>query len=266
MRFLLLIIVFQLIFSEFIHSQVLIYGDTRSNPTMHQKIVKTMMKHNPIAVFNTGDLVFSAKSNSDWQEFIDATADLRKNVPYYPIVGNHEKNTEEFDKIFKTTENKEWYSVNISNIQYIVINSNQDIRKDSEQYKWLEEQLTAAQKSASYTIVLFHHPPFSSGTHKKDPKNARKTIVPLFEKYGVDAVFSGHVHMYERILNNGIYYFVTGGGGAPLHNVGDKCNNSQKILRTYHFCELTVADNKLHLNVFDSDNNKIDSIDIEPKP
>ncbi len=265
MKFLLFCILFYFAFLGFTNSQVLIYGDSRSNPTMHKKMVNTMIKHNPQAVFNTGDLVFSAKSNSDWQEFIDATSELRKNVPYYPIVGNHEKNTLEFDKVFKLPDNKEWYSVNISNIQFIVINSNQDISSGSNQYKWLEEQLSAAQKTAIFTIVLFHHPPFSSGTHKKDPKNAKKSIVPLFEKYGVDAVFSGHVHMYERLLVNGIYYFVTGGGGAPLHNVGDKSVYSQKVLKTFHFCELTIINNKLHISVFDSDNNLIDSIDVIPK-
>ena len=262
MKYLVLYIVLFLCISEKVNSQVLIYGDSRSNPIIHKKLANTMLKHSPLAVFNTGDLVFSAKSTSDWQFFINATSELRKTVPYYPIIGNHEKNTEELHKIFNLPNKKEWYTINIQGISFIVLNSNETLKEGSEQHIWLEGQLSESQKNDKFTLVLFHHPPFSSGTHRKDPKKARKHILPLLEKYGVDAVFSGHVHFYERIIYNKINYITTGGGGAPIHQVGERSPYSQKILRTFHFCELKIIDNKLHVSVFDSDDNLIDSFDI----
>jgi len=240
----------------------MIYGDSRTNERIHKKIVNNILKLNPVAVFNTGDLVFCKNSSKNWQTFLDITSELRSKAQYYPIIGNHDKNSKEYYDIFKLPNNKEWYSVTISKINFIVINSNKSIKTGSEQYNWLVHQLDSSQKTDNYTIVLFHHPPFSSGTHRKDPKNARKYLVPLFDKYGVDAVFSGHVHMYERLLVNGIYYFVTGGGGAPLHNVGEKSQYSQKVFKVHHFCNLSIIDNQLHVAVYDIDNNLIDNITI----
>ena len=81
-----------------------------------------------------------------------------------------------------------------------------------EQIKWLEEELKSAREE--WKIVYFHHPLYSSGgTHGSDLK-LRETLEPLFVKYGVSVVFSGHDHIYERMRpQNGIQYFVTGSGG-----------------------------------------------------
>lgn len=263
-----IIILFLLLFfnHEKIISQILIYGDTRTNERVHKNVLKTMLSHNPTDIFNTGDLVFCKNSSKNWNSFIETTSEARSKANYYPIIGNHEKNSTKYFEIFKLPENEEWYTITISNIAFIVLNSNKDIKQGSEQYNWLEKQLSVSQKENAFTIVLFHHPPFSSGTHRKDPKKARKSLIPLFEKYGVDAVFSGHVHMYERLHINGIYYFVTGGGGAPLHDVGDRSPYSQKILKIYHFCQLTLIDGKLQVEAFDIDNNLLEKIQISPKP
>src|SRR5262249_58732157 len=60
----------------------------------------------------------------------------------------------------------------------------------------------------------FHHPPYSSANrHGSDPET-RTALEPLFLKFGVNVVFSGHDHVYERIKpQKGITYFVTGAGG-----------------------------------------------------
>jgi len=82
-----------------------------------------------------------------------------------------------------------------------------------EQIAWLEEQLKTSKEA--WKIVYFHHPLYSSGrTHGSDLK-LRETLEPLFVKYGVSVVFTGHDHLYERMkLQQGIQYFVTGSGGA----------------------------------------------------
>ncbi|MCK4236104.1 MAG: metallophosphoesterase [Candidatus Krumholzibacteria bacterium] len=51
-----------------------------------------------------------------------------------------------------------------------------------------------------FIAAIFHHPPISTGPHTEDEMGLRKTIVPLFERYGVDVVFNGHDHIYERSL------------------------------------------------------------------
>lgn len=67
-------------------------------------------------------------------------------------------------------------------------------------YNWLSEDLQS--NSQRWTIVNFHHPPYTKGTHNSDTEiediDIRQNIVPLLEQYGVDLVMCGHSHTYER--------------------------------------------------------------------
>ena len=78
--------------------------------------------------------------------------------------------------------------------------------------EWLEKELAAS--GSDWKIAFFHHPLYSSGgTHGSDTE-LREQLEPLFLKYGVDVVFAGHEHFYERIKpQKGIYYFMSGGAG-----------------------------------------------------
>lgn len=82
----------------------------------------------------------------------------------------------------------------------------------SVQYQWLLQALESS--TAAFKIVIFHHPPFSSGS-KYHPGLAHMRWD--FGAMGADAVFSGHEHNYERWLNKEIPYVITGHGGAPLN-------------------------------------------------
>jgi len=84
----------------------------------------------------------------------------------------------------------------------------------SQQYNWLEERLIESQKESLFTFVIFHHAPYSSGPHGYPPGEVENTdnqtgtpvrlLTPLFMKYGVDAVISGHDEIWERSEISGI--------------------------------------------------------------
>src|SRR5262245_16646731 len=83
---------------------------------------------------------------------------------------------------------------------------------DAAQTAWLEQALSAS--SARWKIAVFHHPIYSSGNKHGSNLPLRSKLEPLFTKYKVNAVFSGHDHIYERTRpQQGIQYFVTGAGG-----------------------------------------------------
>jgi tartrate-resistant acid phosphatase type 5 len=82
----------------------------------------------------------------------------------------------------------------------------------SVQYQWLRQALESS--TAMFKIVVFHHPPYSSGS-KYHPGLTHMRWD--FGAMGADAVFSGHEHNYERWLNKEIPYVITGHGGAPLN-------------------------------------------------
>ena len=79
------------------------------------------------------------------------------------------------------------------------------------QLAWLEPELKNS--GSDWKIAYFHHPLYSSGMHGSQT-DLRVLLEPLFLNYGVDAVFSGHEHFYQRIKpQKGIHYFVSGAAG-----------------------------------------------------
>ena len=83
-----------------------------------------------------------------------------------------------------------------------------DWQPGSPQYRWLAETLRAAQEKTGFTFVVAHHCPYSSGVHGLPPGRGEgldplsglplRALTPLFQRYGVDALFTGHDEMYER--------------------------------------------------------------------
>lgn len=243
--------------------RIVIYGDTRTDHVAHKRIVDAIMKERPTAVFHTGDLVEDGLNPNHWTIFNGIISPLIKTARFYPSLGNHENDSRFYFDNFDLPNNERWYSVKVDGIHFIVLDSNSDITKGSEQYQWLETDLQNINERTRFVIALFHHPPFSTGPHGGDEKGLRKTIVPLFEKYGVDMVFNGHTHAYERTLYNDTYYIVTGGGGAPLHDQVRANPHSQVFIKAHHFCRLTVRDTLLTLCVIDVDLNLIDLVIVD---
>ena len=194
---------------------LVVYGDSRSGHQAHRAVVSGIMTVNPSAVYHTGDLVNDGRLEADWDTFNLITAPIREAFDFYPALGNHEHDDSLYYNNFELPGNERWYSVTEDNIHFIILDSNSPSHDSSEQYLWLENHLMTLGDSISFTAAVFHHPPYSTGPHVEDEKNLRDTFVPLFEKYGVDIVFNGHDHCYERSFVNGIYYIVAGGGGAP---------------------------------------------------
>lgn len=88
------------------------------------------------------------------------------------------------------------------NHEYLGDGETPDWEPGSEQYNWMIEQLKYAKTKYPFTFVLFHPAPFSRGIHgaPREPQTGHKLRVldPIFRKYRVDAVFTGHDHIVER--------------------------------------------------------------------
>jgi hypothetical protein len=79
-----------------------------------------------------------------------------------------------------------------------------------EQQEWLQARL--ADSDAPWKFVYFHHPAYSSGPHGPHP-----LMQWPFAQWGVDAVFQGHDHNYERLRVDDVLYFVSGLGGVGAY-------------------------------------------------
>ncbi|MCU0666915.1 MAG: metallophosphoesterase [Candidatus Omnitrophica bacterium] len=245
---------------------VIIMGDSQVNHEIHQKIVDQIIRENPVAVFQLGDQVNDGNDPEEWKIFNRITAGLRKIARYYPLLGNHDKNSQLYYDNFELPNNERWYSVKENRIRFIILDSNAKLAKDSEQYKWLVKKLVSPSLDTDFTLLLFHHALFTTSiSHRADEKRLRKILMPLIKKYHVDAVFNGHCHNYERNYYANVYFIVSGGAGSRLWDQNRQSPYSQKFVKQYHYIKLINAGKKLEVLVINIDSNLMDRFAIKAK-
>jgi 3',5'-cyclic AMP phosphodiesterase CpdA len=134
---------------------------------------------------------------------------LDAGVPFYAALGNHDKPNERFYKPFNMN-GQQYYTYKKGNVRFFVLDTTS---MDPRQLAWLEKEL---QNSGSdWKICYFHHPLYSSAAFHGSSTGLRRVLEPLFVKYGVEAVFAGHDHVYERVMpQKGISYFTEGASGS----------------------------------------------------
>lgn len=96
---------------------------------------------------------------------------------------------------------EKYYSYNYANIHFITLDSYGALNNSSSpMYQWLNSDLAA--NTQRWTIVYFHHSPYTMGSHNSDTEAEliamRQNIAPLLEQYHVDLVLNGHSHVNER--------------------------------------------------------------------
>jgi predicted MPP superfamily phosphohydrolase len=133
---------------------------------------------------------------------------LEDGVKFYAALGNHDQQTNRFYKPWNMNGER-YYTYTKKYVRFFVLDSDYLDRK---QLDWVENELKNS--SDEWKIAYFHHPLYSSGGRHGSETDLRVVLEPLFIKYNVNAVFSGHDHVYERIKpQHDIYYFVSGSAG-----------------------------------------------------
>lgn len=240
------------------------YGDTRSQPDVHAQVVSAIIADAPRFVLHTGDLVANGRQDSYWQtEFFDPAQPMIANTVVFPIQGNHERNSALYYQYFDPPDgggdyNERWYSFTYGNAKFIGVDTQATFTPGSEQYDWLVSELQSA--TSEWLFVFQHYPAYSSGGHGGDA-DVQAYLVPLYEQYGVDMVFMGHDHIYERSLKSGVQYVVTGGGGAPLYSVDVSPNPYQVYADSvYHHCTIDIDGSSASFSAIDNSGVVFDSV------
>jgi len=236
------------------------FGDTRTQHQIHQEVVDSIVALEPDLVLHTGDLVANGRIASLWETFFEVERELMARVPLFPALGNHEANHQHYFDLFYLPGNERWYAFDYGNARFICLQVDgfADFDSQSEQYAWLEETLAA--NTQPWLFVNFHLPPYSSSRDVSE-QSVRQALTPLFEQYGVDVVFTGHHHNYERNEANGVTYIVTGGGGAPLCVMEDREPTRAAFAVAYHFVWLEVDGGRLEATVFSSKGKVLDEFE-----
>ncbi len=233
------------------------YGDSQGDWDNWQTVLlvsQAIEKTNPAFVIKPGDLVDNGRNPDDWIEFFSASPFLH-NSTLFPVLGNHENYSHLFFSYFSLPDNERWYSFDNGPVHFIGLDSNIRNRCRLLQLLWLFHDLRT--QNRAFTIVFFHHPPYSSSNHG-NTTILQKLWVPVFERNHIDIVFNGHDHNYERSIINGVTYIVTGGGGSSLYDNGQSpwTIYSEK---TYHFCFLTANETTLTFEAIKPDGLVFDS-------
>lgn len=191
-----------------------VIGDTGTGTSKQQDLADVMAKYQQIfpfeAVLLLGDNFYGSETPADYlKKFENVYRRLLDNkVKFYAALGNHDEPNQRFYTHFNM-DGKEYYRFSKGNVAFYALNSNY---MDKKQVKWLEDEL--AKDTSEWKIAFCHHPPYSSGGKHGSDKQFREVVEPIFVKYGVNAVLTGHDHFYERIKpQKGIYYWVAGAGG-----------------------------------------------------
>ena len=161
-------------------------------------------------VIMLGDNIYGGNSAADFRSKFELPYKplLDAGVKFYASLGNHDSTTQRVYKPFNM-DGKQYYTYKKGNAQFFALDSNY---MTPEQLAWLEQELKGS--NADWKIAYFHHPLYSSAMFHGSALELREVLEPLFVRYGVQAVFAGHEHVYERVKpQQGITYFIEGAAG-----------------------------------------------------
>ena len=161
-------------------------------------------------VIMLGDNMYGSQRDADFVAKFEKpyAALLAAGVRFQASIGNHDDSRQLTYPHFNMNGQR-YYSYVRGNVRFLALDSN---LMDEKQVAWLTT--TLAESREEWKICYFHHPLYSNADRHGSSINLRVLLEPIFVKHGVNVVFQGHDHVYERLHpQNGIVYFVSGAGG-----------------------------------------------------
>lgn len=214
----------------------IVVGDSGKGTRAQYLLAGQMNARSADFILHAGDVIYSAGERAGFKDrFFAPYRHLLSRVACWPTLGNHDVFTDNgapYCEVFELPENgpsgqppEHHYWFEYASARVAVIDSNVDETVlATEVAPWLLRVF--ADGSTVWRFVLLHHPPYTAGAYKPDGR-IQRALVPAFEAAGVDVVFAGHDHLYERTLplrggevvtdGRGVVYVVSGAGGARLY-------------------------------------------------
>lgn len=161
-------------------------------------------------VIMLGDNMYGSQKPEDFVEKFERPYGplIERGVPFYAALGNHDDPANMSYKPFNM-EGRRYYTFVKQHVRFFVFDTN---LMDRVQVAWIEETLRAS--TDTWKIAYFHHPLYSDGGRHGSDVELRVLLEPLLVTHGIDVVFSGHEHIYQRTTpQRGITYFVEGSSG-----------------------------------------------------
>lgn len=227
--------------------KALIFPDSQSSDyATWQTVAQAAWKNNPNADFfiNLGDLVDNGEDQSQWRAWFNGLQGIINNIPLSPVLGNHEtydlnwktRMPLAYLKLFSLPTNNnplyqnQYYAYDYGDVHFVVLNTQLEEMSKLQpemlatQLAWLRQNLATTKQK--WKIVLMHKDPLQYAIKNRANRqagfsNIGNIFMPIFDEFGVDVVFSAHLHTYRRRLplknfqpdKTGSLYILTGVAG-----------------------------------------------------
>lgn len=211
--------------------RLLVFADGHFNEAVLGPISVAALADGVDVAVSVGDLV-SQPEEDQFDKALNGLRPLMHRVPMYAVLGNHEARGANHFAAFVVpgaapdAPTERYYSVRHGNVwmgmlEVIDFEVSALFGVDTDQVTWLRRELDSeAARTARWRLLFIHHPPWSLGWGHCDgyhgEASLRTLLVPLAAEKGVTAIFSGHMHGYERGEVDGVTLVVNGGGGGGL--------------------------------------------------
>ncbi len=273
----------------------LAFGDSGNGSNTQRALARIMRDARPDLVIHVGDLVYPNGDARDYpRNFFEPYREMIVRVPFMPSLGNHDVATGRggpFLDVFALPRNgpagvepERNYWFDFGDARYVALDTNRaeaggavpesDMR--DRVAPWLRGVLTDCGRR--WKFVFCHHPPYSNSTHgPQEQAYMRDLFVPVFDACGVDVVFAGHNHLYERTHplragtrappGRGTVYIVTGAGGVsryaerqPVPEFIAAYNDA-----VFSFTRVDVSAERVEVRQIGEDGREIDAATIEAR-
>jgi Calcineurin-like phosphoesterase/Purple acid Phosphatase, N-terminal domain len=235
------------------------------------------------AVFSVGDNIYGDTTcNVDgapgWYDpfWFQLYGPSMKRAATFPVLGNHDKDSADGNWTVSnfylptngpSSQLEKNYSLSFGNVHFVAIDSdpfqNNETATMAAITSWLSNDLANA--SQQWKIALMHHPAFTSQGSHDDNANVKAHIIPILKANGVQYIFQGHNHQYERInAINGIHYSTCGACGAFLYTITNRKSYSAYLNAAIHsYTVIDINGGRLKLDQYDLNDNVIDQFNLD---
>jgi hypothetical protein len=240
-----------------------VIGDSGTGDSEQYEVGRRMAEAHAIFPFEfvimLGDNLYGRERAEDFRKKFEVPYKplLDAGVRFYASLGNHDDRAQRFYKLFNMN-GQTYYSFTAprQSVRFFVLESDYMDRK---QLDWLERELQASDER--WKIAYFHHPLYSSGARHGSDLALREVLEPLFLKYGVNMVFAGHEHFYERLKPQKGIYHITQGGAAKLRedNIRPTAMTAKGFDTDNSFTLVEIDGDELHFQTISRLGDTVDS-------
>ncbi len=271
-------------------------GDTGTGLPDQYAVANAMQQIDTDLVIQSGDVI-------DIPYFTFGLEDMRclsvfrkqmRSIPFFFTMGNHEVDNGALGTAYlatfhlptnSVTSTSQYYSFDDGDAHFVALYMPFFIPipeldafrlyEGSAQYNWLTNDLASSSKP--WKFIFLHHPLATSGSHRNDHYNGsqltdaqvlRNLLLPVANRYGVQMIFSGHDHDYERFNPmNGVQLIVNGSGGSLMNGIQDERDEASSQFYTVpEFLKVTIHGDSLFLQAINTNGEVFDYMSLERVP